>query len=357
VERLCLYEWAAAGGLEGPDGNRVATEPALADVVRREGVAMLATLARLAALLPRCTTRVLVGDGVSWEPPAGVELVRVPRGRERDALAVAAATTDWLLVVAPETAGILEQRLCLAHASTCRVVGPTAAFAALAADKHATIQALAAAGVPVPAGRLLRAGETPPAGFHLPMVRKARGSVGCDGVRVIHDRDQDGGPALGEERLEAFAQGLPISVSLLCGPAGAVPLPATMQRLSSGASPHYLGGRLPVPARLAARAERLAGRAVFALARYVPEPPDGPRSLVGWMGVDMILGDREDGREDRVLEVNPRVTTSLVGLAAFCRENLLGALLKVAGGEIPELAFDLPPADAPRDFAASPCPA
>jgi hypothetical protein len=41
----------------------------------------------------------------------------------------------------------------------------------------------------------------------------------------------------------------------------------------------------------------------------------------------MILGDREDGHADRVLEVNPRLTTAFVGLAARSATSLVAAML------------------------------
>lgn len=49
----------------------------------------------------------------------------------------------------------------------------------------------------------------------------------------------------------------------------------------------------------------------------------------------MILGRREDGGDDRVLEVNPRLTTSFVGLRRWTDRNLLMALLAVADGDRP----------------------
>jgi predicted ATP-grasp superfamily ATP-dependent carboligase len=53
---------------------------------------------------------------------------------------------------------------------------------------------------------------------------------------------------------------------------------------------------------------------------------------VGWVGVDMILGLRDDGRADRVLEVNPRVTTSFVALAARSGTSLVRTMLALADG-------------------------
>ena len=204
---------------------------------------MLTALAGEAAASSRFTTRVLLGAGVPFSPPAGVSVVRIPRGREGDGLLTAASASDWLVVVAPETAGILARRLHSLSSRGCRLASPTAAFAALAADKQATMLALAAAGVPVPAGRLLRAGSCPPPGFRLPMVRKRVDSTGCDGLVMIESPTDAGGPAVHDERLEASVGWLPVSVSLLCGKACLLPLPPVIQQFSQGRSPAYLGGK------------------------------------------------------------------------------------------------------------------
>jgi predicted ATP-grasp superfamily ATP-dependent carboligase len=354
VERLCLYEWATAGGLDGPDGSAIATEQTLADAVREEGGAMLTALAREAASSLRYDTRVLLGEGVVFQPPAGVNVVTIPRGREQDGLQAAAAACDWLLLVAPETDRILERRLQRVAASGCQLASPTADFVALAADKHATAMTLAAAGVPVPAGCRLRIGECPPAGFRLPLVRKRLGSTGCDGLQVIRNRGDAGKPAMHDERLEAFVHGLPVSVSVLCGSGCLLPLPPVVQRFSPGCSPSYLGGQLPVPTAAASRAQKLAVKAIRALTRAAERAGNGHASASGWVGVDMILGDCKDGHSDRVLEINPRVTTSFVGLVQCSRVNLIDAMLTAASGGVPNLDFKELPEERPFEFLARP---
>ena len=87
-----------------------------------------------------------------------------------------------------------------------------------------------------------------------------------------------------------------------------------------------LGSDLLDDPRLARRAEALARRAVAAI-----DLAAGGEAAAGWVGVDMILGLRDDGRADRVLEVNPRVTTSFVALAARSDESLVQTLARAAG--------------------------
>jgi hypothetical protein len=106
------------------------------------------------------------------------------------------------------------------------------------------------------------------------------------------------------------------------GPRQTLPLLPAEQHLSQDGRFRYLGGSLPLPDALADRAVRLARRAVEA----VP-------GLLGYVGVDLILGEPDDGSRDVVIEINPRLTTSYVGLRAMADVNLAEAMLRVAIGE------------------------
>ena len=273
----------------------------------------------------------LLLDGAEDRPlPPGVDhdrvtVIRVPEGDERRSLAEAAAGADWTLIVAPETDGCLADRVALARAAGGRVAAASGAFITLAADKQATVLALAGAGVAVPAGCLLPAGERLPDTFRRPAVAKALDRCGGDGLVVV-PRGADLPPAPLPRRVEAFVAGVPVGVSCLCGPAEMIALPPVRQRFSTGISPRYLGGDLQLGQRLADRAMALARRSIRGL-----ESP--ARRAGGWIGVDMILGDREDGCDDRVLEVNPRMTTSFVGLSTLATASLLRAMLAIAAGD------------------------
>ena len=69
--------------------------------------------------------------------------------------------------------------------------------------------------------------------------------------------------------------------------------------------------------------------AVIELARRAVEVVPG---LQGYVGVDLVLGEHP-----QVIEINPRLTTSYVGLRRFVRNNLMRVMLDLLDG-----------ADAPR---------
>ena len=328
--RVVLHEWCCAGGLRMPEAAALFGEiggvPAGLAV---EGLAMLGALLR-DGLRADDLELTLLFDGAADSPPTSgighgrVTVIRVPDGEERNCLAEAAARADWTVVVAPETNSILADRVALARAAGGRVAAADVPFITRAADKQATVLALAAAGVAVPAGFLLPADGRLPDAFRRPAVAKALDRCGGDGLVVV-PRGADLPPAPLPRRVEAFVAGTPVGVSCLCGPTETIVLPPVRQRFSTGIHPCYLGGDLRLESPLRDRAMALARRAIRGL-----ESPS--RRARGWVGVDMILGDREDGVDDRVLEINPRMTTSFVGLCTLGTASLLRAMLAVAAG-------------------------
>ena len=59
----------------------------------------------------------------------------------------------------------------------------------------------------------------------------------------------------------------------------------------------------------------------------------------GYVGIDLILGPSLDGKDDRVIEINPRLTTSYIGLRAATDDNLAEAMLPAVRNEGTRIAF------------------
>lgn len=314
--RILLYEWCCAGGLAGGDAS-----------IAGEGRMMLEAVAADAAKDPALDIMVLVGTAMPISLPPRARTISVPPGQDSASLVAASRDADWTLIVAPESDGILLDRVQQVRAAGGRVLSPSDHVVAIASSKQATVDSLAARGIAVPAGRMLAAGEAIPIGFHMPAIRKALSGCACADVCVVLSQETAFAPPTAPSRLEAFVAGTPVGVSLLCGPHGAISLPAMQQLFSDGDAPRYLGSDLLDDPAAAARATALAMRAARAVG-----------ADAGWLGVDMILGEQADGRGDRVLEINPRLTTSIVGHTTLFASSLVAAMIEVASGRTPHLA-------------------
>lgn len=250
---------------------------------------------------------------------------------ERQAFMRQAAAADWTVVIAPEFARNLLRRSQWVLEAGGQLLSPGPAIVSLASDKQRTAEHLERHGIQVPQGVVIKdatcIGSIPVNLF--PAVIKPIDGCGSQGVQKVHDASElramrDRTP----QRLERFVPGLAASVAVLCGTELRIALPACEQRLSFDGHFVYLGGRTPLPELVALRARKLALRAVQSL----PHP-------FGYVGVDLILRTNPSGRDDCVIEINPRLTTSYVGLRALCRNNLAAAMLAVALNQEPALSW------------------
>ena len=154
-------------------------------------------------------------------------------------------------------------------------------------------------------------------------VTKPRFGAGSAGVKLAAPNDcLLSSVLLGELIVQPFIPGRAASAAFLIGARESCSLPPAEQFLSSDGNFRYLGGRLPLPEPFADRAIRIASRAISC----VP-------GLNGYVGVDVILGGPADGSGDFAIEINPRLTTSYIGLRAACEDNLMDLLLRLVRGE------------------------
>lgn len=305
--RILLYEFVSSGGW------RSAGWALPADSLAREGAAMLDAVAN------------------DFRRIDGVEVQIANPGHLRDWSA--SADFDWTVVIAPETGGVLNGLLEQVQSAGGRLLGPSLEFARIAGDKQATAERLAAAGVSVPTGVWLASAEPLPRNFPYPAVLKPADGAGSQDTWLLESADVNGDPRAldaGDRawRLERYAPGLPASAAFLCGPREIAALLPCGQRLSPDGRFAYLGGFTPLPARWRGRAVRLGEQALSAM------PP-----ALGYIGVDLVLGEADDGSDDYAIEINPRLTTSYVSLRALCQGNLAQAMLDVAAGRSQQLSW------------------
>jgi tyramine---L-glutamate ligase len=317
--RLFIYEYTCAASS--------ATDPA-AGALRAEGEAMLAAVGEDFARVPGLEVVTLFHP--RHVPPAsGSPWQAVAADDEERAFRDLAGAADFTLVIAPESDGLLLTRSRWVAEAGGRLLGSDVDAVRLTGDKLALGRHFHHGGIPTPPCRRAGSGRPP---WPFPVVWKPRDGAGSVATFLVEELGEWGRCAdrarqegwQGEAVVQPFIAGQPASVAWLVGRDQAVPLLPATQELSANGRFHYRGGRLPLPAPLAGRAVDLSRRAVAA----VP-------GLRGYVGVDLVLGEA-----DWVLEINPRLTTSYVGLRVLARSNLAEAMLHAAmGEELPNLLW------------------
>jgi tyramine---L-glutamate ligase len=319
--RIFLYEWATGGGL--------VEEPAIPASLVREGAAMISALAADLTRIEGCRVVALRDPRVLHLSLPGCEIVDVlSRSSHHDEFERLAAESDATLLIAPEFDGILWKAAQAVAAGGGQSLSPSPEFIRIAQNKQRTCDLLTAAEVPVPPGVMLQGDDPLPAGFTYPAVLKPNYGAGSQDTYLVSGPHDAPPPYAWPRRLERYEPGLAASVAVLCGPAGRLPLAPCKQRISDDGRLRYLGGELPLPAGLAERASNLALRAIAALP-----------AATGYVGVDLVLGRDPGGAADYVIEINPRLTTSYVGLRAAADMNLAAAMIEIATGEMRPLKF------------------
>ena len=322
MRRVFIYEYVTGVGFLQDEGT------AMPGSLLTEGRAMLTALALDFIAVPETQVAVLRDRRIALDLN-GANIVTIESAAdEQVAFKRCVAEADATIVIAPEFDGLLQQRAAWVVEGGGRLLSPDPRFIALAADKQQLAETLAAAGVRVTRGVALPKGAPLPGDFDYPAVLKPRFGAGSESITLIKDARQAAahGTVPFAARLERFVLGDAASVSVLCGPGAACPLPACRQRLSADGHFTYLGGSLPLADEFAKRARGIAMAAVTAM-----------KPTVGIIGIDIVLGERAN--DDAVVEVNPRMTTSYVGLRASCTQNLANAMLHVAAGHEIKLTF------------------
>jgi predicted ATP-grasp superfamily ATP-dependent carboligase len=336
MPRLLIYEECLAAGTEGPLGDE--TQNFLP-----EGLAMTLAVAEDFAKLPGYEVRVMrspqnaprTSKDVNWRWVDSLFGAEACLQRE-------AKLADLSLVIAPECCGLLQQRAQAVLAAGGALLGPTPDWIEIAADKSTLLERLAAAGIPTPRGvRDTRRGLVE-IEWRYPVVLKPNDGAGATNTLLIQNREQlFARLALADDfeifdplvinwRCEEFIPGKAASVAVMCGPAGVVALRPAVQRIefAAGGCASYRGGAINLSPAEEARARKLG----IAVAQALP-------TTNGYIGIDLILGPASDGSADAVIEVNPRLTTSYLGLRHATQQSLADAMWRIAKGEMVNIAW------------------
>jgi predicted ATP-grasp superfamily ATP-dependent carboligase len=298
---VLIHEWVTGGGLAGRPLRRAWAA---------EGHAMRRGIARDFARLPEVRVVVTLDARFPDEPGPWTVMKIEPRRDDPPAVRRLAAAVkrlvarvDYIVLIAPEMqglhAGLAEQ----VERGGGRLLGSTAKAIAQAGHKLWLADHLARLGIASPPSRLVIPADGLPESATYPAVLKPVSGAGA--VRTFKLDGPvpcpRGAMGMAGAILQPFVTGTPLSASFLVARDGRARLLGVgWQRIELRRGKFvYRGGRLPAPGAFAEGHPR----------RAVESVP----GLRGFVGVD-FLRDEATG-EATVLEINPRPTTSYVGLA------------------------------------------
>ncbi len=312
--KVFLGEFVCGGGFSN------AAVDSIEESLRHEGAAMLSALAcdlsevcqlsvpidpRFDLSLPDCERHPVSGPNSPWG-----DWARAAQG------------CDAAIVIAPEKDGILAKAVGMLRAAGVQVFAGSGDFLRVASDKQQTARAFLAAGVPHPT-TFLPSDPRSIGRLHFcdRFIVKPRDGCGTEAVFVFDDLDEAMNTATDNDLVQGYVAGMPASVAVIVDRGELVVLPAVSQDISLDDC-LYRGGRGPLANELQRRAAALAQCAIGALPSYAH----------GFVGLDLVLG--EHASEDVVIEINPRLTTSYVGLRQMVAGNLGARLLGLQCGPV-----------------------
>jgi len=234
---------------------------------------------------------------------------------------------DSCLVIAPEEELILYRIIELIEKKGIEVIGSSADAVMKCSDKYEMYQSLKGK-VPIIETERVFFDEIDNYEYHdnRNKVIKPADGVSCSGITVVNDLNgfkeaaynlQTGLPYF---IVQDFIEGTSASVSLLSNGDEALPLSLNYQNIEfSQGRINYKGGKVPLKHKIEDEAKNVAKNAVESI-----------KGLKGYVGADMILGDRT-----YLVEINSRITTPYVALREILDLNLGEAIINSIHGKLP----------------------
>lgn len=287
--------------------------------MKQEGEAMLAALLKDLGEFAQST--VVIDPRFDVTDAANVVLFR-PDQSVWAQWAAAAKDCDAAIIIAPEQDGILAKAVAVLRGSGIDVVAGSGDFLRVASDKLLTAQLFHSHGVGHPSyitveddrmiGILAESDR---------FVVKPRDGCGTQDVNTFRDFREARKSMTEGDIMQGWVVGKPVSIAFISSGTSQTFLPAVSQEISP-VHCVYRGGCGPLEDALQRRASSVAARAIAAM----------PPTARGFVGLDLILGDNSS--HDCVIEVNPRLTTSYVGLREMIHGNIAARLFGLESGPV-----------------------
>jgi|GEM_PF-1153907 len=325
VMKILIFEWMVGGGL-----LQDRLPPNSGSSMFQEGLAMVRSI---------CSDLTCAGHSIQLPVDGRIPRVQLDQVPARQSpisesgllvpvLNQLASPVDAILVIAPECGGRLATALDWLARYSDRIVSPVGEIVRIGSSKQGTVRFLEQAGVQA-------SFEAAPV---YPVIVKPDDGAGSDGIHLFENAAAV--PQLiwdhpDQWRVERFLPGFPVSISVIGGACGHFLFPPTQQIFGGGVRPDesdrlrpaglawpgpWAGFDFPLKQSFARRTVDLAHRALKALPQFS-----------GYLGIDMVLAESGPA-EDRIVDLNPRITSSWVGLRQLFSSNLSQFMLDYARG-------------------------
>jgi hypothetical protein len=326
--KLIVYEYVSGGGY--------AQKPLVVSILS-EGFGMLRGIIADFKAAGHYVSTVLDQRIAALNPPLEADCI-VPVSSLQDAAETMhdiSENADATYIVAPESKQVLQSLVANSEQTGVKSLNCRASAIGKVSDKAAMLQRVSEKGLHTPATVIISTSDGAVRikqifcgclGF--PLIIKPVDGVGCAGLSVVRNEQQMAG-AVAKAKSESagkylmaqeLVHGVAVSVSVLATDRNVLPISLNKQDVSlsppEGTSA-YNGGQVPFDSRLKGEAFAAAQKAVQSF-----------QGLRGYVGVDLVLTEKCPV----VIEINPRLTTSYVGLRKVVGFNpaqaIINAVLK-----------------------------
>lgn len=307
--KLLIFEYVIGGGL---------ARESLPESLAAEGWLMVKALLDDLSELPEVETRLLLDARLYEQIGAASDAVDVVTVDSADDLSAVIERSmvgvDAVWPIAPETGGNFSSLVARLEQYGKAILCSSAETIALTADKYRTVQRLAAHGIETVPTELLERVDFSKTGRR---VIKPIDGAGCERTYIVDDwpESMHRWHPLQDYIVQPFIQGSPKSLSCLFRNGEAWLLSVNRQRIEISDQRFQL---------IACEVNVVEDRRILLdlVARVAQALPE----LWGYAGIDFI--DSEQGIA--ILEINPRLTTSYVGIRQALGINVAGLVLALS---------------------------
>jgi tyramine---L-glutamate ligase len=329
---ILVYEHACGGGF---------AEGVVSPGILAEGFGMLRSVVANFKAAGHEVTVIIAAELSRFNPPIQADcIIPIFSFKEaQQAILKACVTIDAAYIIAPETGDTLHALVEFIEQNGVPTLNCRSSAIQAVSDKAALYQTLKANKVKTPKTVRVNVAEyvkeSIKAKFDFPVVVKPVDGVGCSGLSIVKEEAQVEGAIkkinaeLASEVfvVQEYLEGEAVSVSLLCTGNKTLAVSLNQQKVNLSTPEDtscYVGGCVPFDHKLKQKALKAAETVVNCFP-----------GLKGYVGVDLILTEKGPV----VVDVNPRLTTSFIGLSRIAGFNFADAIANATlKGELPSKA-------------------